>query len=240
VTGLQGAVRRPREAAEDGISLVELLVASMVLAILLSIVGGLLVSSVKVIASTQATVQGTATASNVANELTSVIRSGANQPVAGQLLSNAAFVVASSESLTMYSYVNSYTSVTSTQVRPLLVQFSLNSARQVVEKRWTPTSTSGTYFIFPTLAQLASATPMSTRIIGGPLLATPTTGVNTDPLFVYLNASGAVIPSPTGANLCLIAAVRVTVRTQGPTTTSHPAILVVNTVDIPNLPPTGC
>jgi len=214
----------------------------MALAILLAIVSGLLISSTKVIQSTEATAQGTATASNVANELSSVIRSGANQPVAGQLLSNAAFPVVSSELLTMYSYVNSYTSASSTQVRPLLVQFSLNSARQLVEKRWLPTSTNGTYFTFPTVSAtgVISATPMSTRIIGGPLLATPATGANTDPLFVYLNASGTPIPSPTGTSLCTIASVRVTVRTQGPTTTSHPAILLVNTVDIPNLPPTGC
>jgi type II secretory pathway pseudopilin PulG len=239
MTGPVAEVRRRREGSEDGISLVELLVAITVLAMLLAIVGGLLVSSVKVITATQATAQGTATASNVANEVTSVIRSGANQPVSGSLAANAAFVAASSESLTVYSYINSYVSASSTQVRPLLVQFSLNSARQVVEKRWLPTSTSGTYFIFPTYAQLASTTPMSTRIIGGPLLATPTTGPNTDPLFVYLDASGAVIPSP-NASPCSIASVRVTVRTQGPTMTSRPAIVLVDTVDIPNLPPTGC
>jgi prepilin-type N-terminal cleavage/methylation domain-containing protein len=236
---LLAAFRRHKETAEDGITLVELLVAMMVLGILLAIIAGLLISSSKVIATTEATGQGTANASNVANELSNVIRSGTNQPVAGQTLASAAFVAASSESLTMYSFVNSYTSSTSTQVRPLLVQFSLNSSRQLVEKRWLPTSTNGTYFIFPTLAQLPSKTPMSTRIIGGPLLATPTTGVNRDPLFVYLNSSGAVVSNPT-ATPCSIASVRVTVRTQGPTTTSRPAILLVNTVDIPNLPPTGC
>ena len=242
MTGLLVAIRRRRESAEDGLTLVELLVAMMALGILLAIISGLLISSSKVIASTEATAQGTANASVVVNELTSVIRSGANQPVAGQTLSAAAFPAVSSELLTMYSYVNSYTSTTSTQVRPLLVQFSLNSSRQLVEKRWLPTSTNGTYFTFPPVSSTGaiSATPMSTHIIGGPLLATPTTGANTDPLFVYLTAGGVVIASPSGTNLCLIASVRVTVRTKGPTTTSRPAILLVNTVDIPNLPPAGC
>jgi prepilin-type N-terminal cleavage/methylation domain-containing protein len=228
------AARASRRRSEDGFTLAELLVAIMVLSILLAIVGGFFVSSVKVITATQAIAQGTGNASNVTNELTKVVRSGANQPVAGQPKANAAFVVASSEALTMYSYVNSYASAGSTNVRPLIVQFSLNSSRRLVEKRWQPTSTAGTYFIFPTSTQLASTTPMLTRVIGAPLLATPTGG---DPLFVYLDSSGS---ATTSTDLCLIHAVRITVRTKGPTTTSRPAIVLVTTVTIPNLPTTGC
>jgi prepilin-type N-terminal cleavage/methylation domain-containing protein len=244
VSGQRVALGRRRENSEDGLTLVEMLVAMMVLAVLLALVGGLFASSSKIIATTQVTGQGTTSAANIADELSNVIRSGANLPVTGQTLSNPALPYASNEALTMYSYVDSYTSSTSTQVRPLLVQLSLNSARQLVEKRWVPLSTSGTYFTFPTVSSsgaVSTPAPTSTRIIGDPILTTPTTGANTDPLFVYLNASGGVIASPVAAaNLCSIASVRVTVRTQGAATTAHPAIVLVNTVDIPNLPPNGC
>jgi prepilin-type N-terminal cleavage/methylation domain-containing protein len=225
--------RVPEEDRERGLSLAEMLVAMAVLAILLTIVGGFLVSAVNVITVTAATSQATAGASNDMNELEAVIRSGTDNAVKNSA-TVPAFVAASAEGFTMYSFVNSYSSASSTVVRPQMVQFYLDATtRQLTEKRWVP-SISGTYFTFP-----SSSTPATTtRTLPGKIEPTPTSGSNTNDLFTYFDGSGAKV-IPTATNLGTIQSVRVTVRILGAKNSAHPNVVLVNNVDIPNLPAAG-
>jgi prepilin-type N-terminal cleavage/methylation domain-containing protein len=242
---IHGALRRAKND-DRGYSLAELLVAIVILGILLAMSGTILAFTGNAIQITQGTAQGAGTASNLMDELSNVIRSGTAQPVVNQLVANPPFLVATSESLTMYSYVDSYTSSTNTAVRPQIVQFSLNSSRQLIEKRWLPTATNGTYFTFPTLAQLATTTPNWKRNFGGPLLTTPSGG---NPLFVYLTSSCTVVGNPatctvvsnptTPAQYLTIASVEVTVRVQGAAKAARPNVVLQNVVNMPNIALTG-
>jgi prepilin-type N-terminal cleavage/methylation domain-containing protein len=235
---IHGVFLRAR-TEESGYSLAELLVAIVILGILLAMSGTILAFTGNAIRITQGTAQGAGTASNVMDELSTVIRSGSSQPVVNQLVANPPFVAAASESLTIYSYVNSYTSLTNTAVRPQVVQFSLNSKRELIEKRWLPTATNGTYFTFPTLAQLGTTTPNWQRDFGGPLLATPS---GSNPLFVYLTSgpTPTVVSNPTTtAQYLTIASVEVTVRVAGATKAARPNVVLQNIVNIPNISLTG-
>jgi prepilin-type N-terminal cleavage/methylation domain-containing protein len=243
------ALRRG-ENKESGFSLAELLVAIVILGFLLAMSGTILAFTGNAIQITQGTAQGAGTASNIMDELSNVIRSGTAQPVINQLTANPPFLVATNESLTMYSYVDSYTSATNTTVRPQIVQFTLSTTgpgplRQLIEKRWLPTATNGTYFTFPTLAQLATTTPNWQRNFGGPLLTTPSGG---SPLFVYLTANCTVpsnpstctaVSNPTTATFSTIASIEVTVRVAGAAKAARPNVVLQNIVNIPNIALTG-
>jgi prepilin-type N-terminal cleavage/methylation domain-containing protein len=220
---------------EAGFTLVELLVAMFILGLLLTIVGGFYYSSVRLVDAAKATSQSTNNASTVMNELSDVIRSGTQNPVVGNSIPAPALVTATPESITVYSYVNSYVNSGSTAVRPLLVQFSLNASRQLVEKRWAPTSSSGGYFIFPAV----TATPTNSNIIGGPILATPSSPAGSLPLFTYLDNTGAAIvvggSGLTATQLATVVSIEVTVRIAGASTSSRPNVVLQNTVGMPNL-----
>jgi type II secretory pathway pseudopilin PulG len=206
---------------------VELLVAIILLGIVLTMVSSFFIASLKIVTVTQATSQGTGNASNLMNELARVIRSGSDNPVYGSLPAPA-FSVASPEVVTMVSYVDSYDGSSTMQVRPQMVQFSLDSNRRLVEKRWLPSVSSTGNFIFPAL----TTTPASQRTIGGPVVATPT---GQAPLFSFLDANGNSLTPVVGTTqLSSIAAVIVTVRVKG-SDAAQPAILLQNTVRIPNL-----
>jgi prepilin-type N-terminal cleavage/methylation domain-containing protein len=248
--GLLAVLRRTRKD-ESGFSLAELLVAIMVLGFLLAMSAGILAWVGNSVRITQGTAAGAGTASDVMDEISTVVRSGTNQPVVNQLVANPPFIQATSESVTMYAYVDSYTSPGATTVRPQIVQFSLNSQRQLIEKRWVPTSTSGTYFTFPTfnttvVPATTSTAPSSTKNFGGPLLTTPT---GSNPLFVYLTSTcstpsdpttcGVVSPTTTTAQMLTIASIEVTVRVQGATKAARPSVVLQNVVNIPNIDLTG-
>ena len=228
-------LRRAR-AEDSGFSLAELLVAITVLGFLLVMSATILAWTGNAVLITQGTAQGAGTASDIMDELSTVIRSGSDQPVVNQLVANPPFLAAGTESLTMVSYVNSYTSSTNTAVRPQLVQFSLNAKRQLIESRWLPSATNGSFFTFPA----TTTTPYWQRNFGGPLLATPTSPAGSNPLFVYLTSTGAVVSNPTTtAQFLTIASVEVTVRVLGAPKAARPDVVLQNVVNIPNISLTG-
>jgi prepilin-type N-terminal cleavage/methylation domain-containing protein len=247
---LRARLRGVPEASERGFTLVELLVAIFVLAILLTMVTVFFASTLKIITTTQGTQQATANASTTINTVARVVRSSSEVTITGGTTPSPAFIAGTSESATFYSYTDAYVSSSSTQVQPSIVQFSLNASRQLVEKRWLPTATSGDIFTFPAL----TATPTYNHIIGGPLLATPAAPPASAPastyldsayapLFTYLDATGlAITPSGTGltcAQQQSVASVLVTVRVNGATSSVHPAVVLQNTVGLPNLGAAG-
>jgi type II secretory pathway pseudopilin PulG len=233
-----------REDKESGITLAELLVAIIVLGILLTMVSSLFVSSAKVVAQSQATTQATGFASNAMNELSRVIRLGTPNTLPNASDPSPAIIAGTAESLTLYSYPDAYVtpsatcpagSACATGVQPQTVQFTVNSStRQVIEKRWKPTASSGDSFTFP----LLTTTPSYNHIIGGPLLPTPAAAGSAS-LFTYLDADGDQVTPVAGGLSCSqrvsIVAVMITVRVQGYASSIRPAVFLQNTVQMPNL-----
>jgi len=238
VIAVRAGVRARAEKANDdrGFTLVELVVAIALLGLILAMVGGFFVMTTQLVSTTRTTSESTGTASNALNEISAVIRSGTDNPVLATPLADPAFVAATGESITMYSYVDSYTAAGSTVLRPQRVQFSLTSDRRVRERRWLPSSSADGNFIFPAM----DAAPSRDRIIGGPLAATP---AGSAALFVFVNSAGlAMTPPVTGftqTQLRSIASVTVTVRVGGSGAQRDNTVLLQNSVRLPNLGFTG-
>lgn len=224
----------PESTRDAGFTLVELIVAVMLLGVVIAIVSSFFVTSTRLVSLTQSTSQGTGSAANTMNELSRVIRFGADNPIIGDSLPTPAVIVATGTTLTMFSYVDSYTSATSTQTRPQIVQFTVDANRRIVEKRWLPSSALDGNFIFPAL----TTTPASSRIVGGPIAVTPAGGA---PLFSYVSSTGATLAQPTGGadfttdQLRSIAAISVTVRIGAVQNQPSSAVVLENTVRMPNL-----
>lgn len=214
---------------ERGLSLAELIVGVTVTLVLLGMVVSFFMIGSKTIASTRTTSLDSGVASNLMNEISRVIRVGSDNPIVGTAQPQPAFLAASNESLTMYSFVDASTAA----VNPVIVQFSLDGTRSVVEKRWAATSTAGGYFVFP---DYTSSAPSSTRRLGGPVAPTPSGAAQ---LFTYNAASGPLSMPGTGTiaptDLDSIISVQVDIRVNTNTASNAPGIEMQNTVGIPNL-----
>jgi type II secretory pathway pseudopilin PulG len=235
-------LRGSREDNESGITLAELLVAIIVLGILLTMVTSLFVSSAKVVVQSQATTAATGFASNAMNEISRVVRSGAVNTLPNASVPSPVIIAGTAESVTLYSYVDSYVTPTSTcpagsacatGVQPSTVQITVDpTTRNVIEKRWKPTAASGDSFTFPAL----TTTPDYNHVIGGPLVVTPT---GSAPVFTYLDKNNVAVTPAAGGLTCAqritIVAMTVTVRVQGSAFSSRPAIILQNTVQMPNI-----
>ncbi|MDN4643471.1 hypothetical protein QCD75_05655 [Arthrobacter sp. PsM3] len=229
--------RRTENESERGMSLTELLVASIVLMIVLTAASALYVSATKAMSMAGALNANTANASNGMNEVVRVIRAGTSNPVENLPLDAPAFLEAKPESVILYSYVTSDPAVP----RPVMTHFYLNAQRQLVEDRWVATSQSG-YWSFPSPTPGASGyrVPDSTRIL---TTAVPTPQGTAADLFTYygdvrgtettrLAAARNDVPA---ASLERIVAVQVTLTTQQSLTNSSSPVTLTNLVGIPNL-----
>lgn len=221
-------LRRRLSAEDSGIGMVELLVSMMLSAVLLAMVGTMFVNIARATTSAGQTREGTSVAGTLANELSRVIRSAAQNAVAGQPTLDPAIVAGTPDSLTLYSL----TDTSSSAPAPLKVRFSVVGGK-LVEERWRAVAAGG-YWTFGTGAA------DSTRTLGGTVVG-PTGSA--DPLFVYVNGAGAVVsPGATGLTpdqRALVASVRISVRVRGASSPSAPVVLVQNTVGMPNLAYTG-
>lgn len=217
----QRALARIR-SEDDGISMIELLVTMLVSGIVLAIVGNLFINVVVITGNSNLTIQRNGVATNIMDEVTSVIRTAANNPVSTSVDPDPALVAATANSLTLYSFVDT----NATLPAPSKVRFTFDAKGYLVEDRWTATK-SGSYWVFT-----GSAT---TRTIGGPvdnLSGTPY-------FFTYLDAGGtAIVPSGSGLTLTqrkLVATITVTVRIANRPTTGTDPVELVNTIGMPNL-----
>jgi Tfp pilus assembly protein PilW len=215
------ALLRNRLASQEGMSIMELIVAIMVTSIVLAIVGTMFVNVVKVTSNSSATTTRTGTAANVMNEISTVIRPAVNNPIAGGD-ADPAIVSGTPLALTIYSFVDASPSAPA----PTKVAFRIDAQGNVVEDRWAAVA-SGGFWVF--------TGTVFTRTLGGPVQS-PT---GTDPLFVYLDDTGAVLtPGTSGLTLlqrAAAASVRVTVNIANEPTTGSDPIVVVNTFGMPNL-----
>jgi len=233
VIRLRSALRDSRlRDDERGISLPELLVAIMVTLVLLGMVFTFFLIGSRTIASTRSASLDSGVASNMMNEITRVIRSGTQHPVAGQAVNDPPFIAASKESLTIYSFIDSPVSA----ARPIIVQFSLDAKRNLVEKRWSSTGKSGDFFLFAAAPGVPPVTaPTSTRTLGGPVAVTTAGQAE---LFTFRSTAGAMTMPAGGIatiDLPSIVSVQVDVRVNTSTGTAAIPIEMRNLVLLPNL-----
>ncbi|GGE81889.1 pilus assembly FimT family protein [Mycetocola zhadangensis] len=211
------AFRKLRRAKESGISLVELLVAMVLLGVASTIVIGLFLSATQTVSMASAIHNDTGTASNVMNAVSKAIRSGTTVRVSGA--PNApALITATPTELVMYSLADS----DAVDPRPVRIEFTRDpTSLQLVEKRWAPAAAANGFWDF------TAPTLISSRTFPGAL-----TNGN---VFTYNTAAGDAVPAPTAAQLGLIASVTVEVTVHGDARASGTPVILKNTVGMPNL-----
>ena len=155
---------RARRAAgdESGITLVELMVAILVLGILSTMVVNLYVQTQRAVTTSSDVTLNTKTASNIMNEMSRVIRSSSTNPKTGGLF-DAAVVDARPNTLTVLAYVDT----NAVNPEPVRVRFAINSTtRQIIETRWRAKPGTNGLWIFDT-----TNTVISTRTLPGAIVA---------------------------------------------------------------------
>jgi hypothetical protein len=158
------------------------------------------------------------------NEISKVLRFAATNPVLNQPIDTPAFVTASPETVSVYSYVDA----NPTTPAPTQVTFSLDSSRRLIESRYAAYSVATGYWAFKT-------TPYITRVLTGQVIA-PATGELS--LFTYLDANNNQIAcgtACTAAQINAIASVEVTMKIKGNSGASSKPLFIQNTVGLPNL-----
>lgn len=217
-----------REESDSGLSLSELLVAIMIFGFMMVIVSGLFISLSKATGNARTTDVNVRQVSNGMNEVTRIIRAGTNNPVQNAA-PNPAFSEATNESLTIYAFVN----LTDTTQKPIMVRFSVDSQRRLIETTTQSTDLGSGYFDFKgAQTQRILATAVA-----------PQSG--SDPsLFTYQTAAGIVIPTQANGSLLStqysqVGAVQVTLKVKASATSNDTGVTLQNTVGIPNLTNTG-
>lgn len=209
---------------QSGLSFTEVMVAMLLTLVLFAMVGGMFVQVAKLTTAAGQTRDSNGNASNIANEVNSVVRVATNLAKLNSTVPDTAVVDGTRSSLTVYSLVDT----SATAPAPTKVTITLDAAGKVTETRCTG-SLSGNYFTF------GSCTATSTRVLGIGVLAP--TGV-TDQLFTYRDVNDAPIvigtASLTAAQRALVSSITVTVRTQPANSTTRP-VIVSNTVVLRNI-----
>lgn len=216
-----------------GFTLVELIVAMVLLGLILTMVGGLFISTTRDITLARNINQNARQAANGMNEIARVIRAGTDNPVAGQSLNDPAFVIATNEAVVLYAYIN----LDSAAQQPMMIRLSLDSSRRLVESRWPATALANGNWSFPscTSATTCSVPPATSRVLAAyvaPAAAAPW-------LFTYLQSDGSALTIPAGGftatQFRTIASVRVNLKIQTSVTDATKSVTLQNTVGIPNL-----
>ncbi len=221
--------RRAGRLRDDasGMSLVEVLVSSSLGIVVMAMIATMFIQVTQITSASNQTHNSNDVASNVANELSAVLRVATNLAKNNVATPDPAIVAGTRSSVTIYSLSNT----SATSPAPVRVAFTLSAAGRVTESRCMGVA-SGAYWTF------GSCASSSSRVLGDGILAP--TGV-TDQLFTYNDVNGTPIllsgggtGSLTTAQRALVASITVTVRAQAPGSESAP-VLVENTVVLRNL-----
>ncbi len=219
------ALRTRLSAADDesGLSLVELIVAMFLSALILALVASFFSQVTRITSTSVQTGNSSAVASTAIFEISNVVHEATTIPVSGAapLL---AVNTAQPNKLVIYSYVDVSTSVTPVPTR---VTFDATGST-IIETRCVATA-SGSFWVF------TSCSSTSTRNMGGNVVAP--TGIQLSP-FTYLNSTGGTIALVSGsvppASMLLIASIQVSVNIRAAGATTAPVYLTRN-VGMPNL-----
>lgn len=219
---------------DHGFSLVELITAIALLALILAMATGLFISTTSSTGLAQSMDASTRVATNAMDEINRVLRVGTTVSVTGSATPRPAFVYADREQLVVISNidVDPYASVVTLPPKPTMVRFRLDGGRQLWEDRAAPTASS-TYWVFPAVM----GTPDSTRSLGGTILAST---AGQDPFFSYFDSTNAPLTVPTSGGLtptqlAQIASVKVTLRIRANSAKNGNPVVITNTVLLPNV-----
>ncbi|WP_375390172.1 type II secretion system protein J [uncultured Amnibacterium sp.] len=215
--------------ADAGLTMVELIVASTVGLLLLSLMGTMFVQITRTVSDAQLTKAATAIAWNVADEITRVVRQGVRVTTSSSTTEGAVVAGSSPTSLIIDSNVDAAVTPGLTSIAPTRVTFTVNAAGNLIESRQASTLTSG-YFAFGA---------STTRAVNGPI---STAGTGTDALFVYWtgpnDAPVQVVPSSgglTAAQAIQVNAVTVNVSVDVARSTGADPVKLTNKVTMPNI-----
>ncbi len=130
---------------ESGITLIELLIVMLLSAVIMTATVALFVSVAKNTTRSVDVTHSTEDGSNVMNVISTGIRAAVRYQVAGQAEPAPAVMPGStSQSLTIVTY----TDAGPTFPDPLMVRFSVDADRRMIEERWKPQLVNG-YYVYP-------------------------------------------------------------------------------------------
>jgi prepilin-type N-terminal cleavage/methylation domain-containing protein len=209
--------------SDSGVTLTELIVTIALLSMLLAMVMTIFVTFSTTFSKERSATSNIAGATVAMNELTRVIRSGTENPVASSAANDPVFSYAGTERVILQAYLD--TSATTPQ--PVKVEFVITTDRTLVERRWKAQLLSTGYFTFqPTVA--------SERTVVRQI------SVGTTPVFRFFDNKNVELTPPPGGTLTLtqrrlVAAVKVSMTIQTDPTGRAKTASLENTVGIPNL-----
>lgn len=230
-------LRRRLVTDESGFSLVELLVAVILMGIVLTMIANIYISTVKATDQAGSRHESTGNASNVANELNAVIRFATTNPVAGTTDPSPALLAGTTTRLVLMSTIGVPTTIETggRPTKPTLVEFQRTTAGQMQERRWIPTA-SGVTWVFAG-ADPTTVTPASSRLLGG----TMTTGT----VFRYFKPDDGnaatneeIVPAVgglTAAQRPLIASIEVRISMVPPNKPTATPVVITNRIALANL-----
>lgn len=215
-----------RARADDGITLVELIVAMALTAVIVTAAVGFYISGAKATSLAQNVDVATRQATNGMSEMARMIRAATANPIASPTPGGAttvpAVVSAGTTSVTLFAYVN----LTGSNESPVQVTFALNTTNgQLVETIYPATTSvpgSNGHWEF-------ALVPSSQRILCDSVV----TGAQ---LFHYLPAGGPPEMTPPGTDQTALASIRsiqITLTVQMGSASS--AVTLTNSVGMPNL-----
>jgi len=230
-------IRRRLATEDSGFSLVELLVAVILMGIVLTMIANIYISTVKATNQSGSMHESTGNASNVANELGAVIRFATTNPVAGSSDPAPALLAATTTRLVFMSTIGAPATIEAggRPTKPTLVEFQRTTAGQMQERRWNPTA-SGTVWVF-TGSDPTTTTPASARLLGGTL----TSGT----VFRYFKADDGdvatneeIVPAAgglTATQLPLVASIEVRISVVPPNRPTATPVVITNRIPLANL-----
>lgn len=195
MNGLRERVRRD----DSGITLVELIIVMALSVVIMTATVAFFVSVSKNTTRSLDVTHSTADASNVMNVISTGIRAAVRYEVFGQSeLSPAVMQGSTSQSLTIITY----TDAGPTFPDPLMVRFSVDADRRMIEERWKPQLVNG-FYVYPISSTgTPIGAPYFRRALGDVVMNSATENLfryytgpcNADAL-TYVNSSTAVSSS---------------------------------------------
>lgn len=234
ITRLGRRIRRD----DEGVTLIELLVAMILLGLLLAIVASLYISSLNVVSLNRELSQNTKLAANAMNEASRVIRAGTENPKVPPTLPDPAFVLAKRDEVLMYAFIN----LTSAAEQPQMIRLRIDrTTGKFIESRWPAVQLADKRWQFPSNPCVTANNPVgcTAPTVTSVVAETISPQGSGSDVFTYLDSTGqAITQSSAGLSLAdrrRVAAVRVNISVQRSLTDSSNPVVLVNTVGIPNL-----
>lgn len=213
--------RMHRNDPDAGFSLVELLVASFVSLLMLSLIGVMFAQITRLSANAQSTKTATGVASTVMTEVAGVVRQATQVTTAAGVTEGGVVLGSTSSTLIVDTYAGATVTPGLASIVPTQVTFTVNGSGNLLEQRVLGALAGGYYGFSGT---------STTRTVNG------ATGLTVG--YVYLAGSTPVTSASTGltaAQAATVTAVTVTVTASNTVSTGSDPVQLVNQVTMPNI-----